>query len=181
MNIQVQPAIASVTALPIFQVGDIVRIRGTKDVGRVTMGSHFSHTVRIFGGANDEQFASDRLEMWTPAPRRLFKSGDVRIVGTRFNGRLGWIIEDNGNEEEDRPYLVGLYCEETDENFSASELIPWVPKVGDWVTELHSDGDEVGIILANDGTTSHVQWETRKDAPYWPNIRLEPGHHEVIA
>jgi hypothetical protein len=106
---------------------------------------------------------------------RLFEPGDVRVVGTRFNGRVGFLFEDNGNEEEDMPYRVALYGDETDENFSASELILWVPKVGDWVTELHSNGEEVGIILANDGTTSHVRWRTLKDAPYWPNIRLEPA------
>jgi hypothetical protein len=114
------------------------------------------------------------IELWTPRAPRLFEHGDVRIVGTQYDGHIGWLIEDNGKEESDRPYLVGLYSEETDENFSASELIPWVPKVGDWVKELHSDEDEVGIILANDGTTSHVQWNTLLDAPYWPNIRLEP-------
>jgi hypothetical protein len=109
-----------------------------------------------------------------PIPRQ-FKSGDVRIVGTRFNGHIGYLSEDTGNDEDDRPYLVMLYSEETDEHFSASELIPWVPKVGDCVMELAGDGNEVGIVLANDGTTSHVQWRTLKDAPYWPNIRLEPG------
>jgi hypothetical protein len=107
--------------------------------------------------------------------KRLFKSGDVRIVGARLNGRVGFIFEDNGNEEEDAPYLVALYDDQTDERFSASELVRWVPFVGDSVTELHSTGAETGIILANDGTTSHIQWETRKDAPYWPNIRLEPA------
>ena len=106
---------------------------------------------------------------------RLFKSGDVRIIGTRLNGRVGYLCEDNGNDEEDRPYLVMLYDEEIDEAFSASELIPWVPTVGDIVTELHSDQKEVGVVLANDGTTSHIQWKTRSDAPYWPNIRLEPS------
>jgi hypothetical protein len=167
------------SALPIprdLQVGDLVRIRGTKDVGRVTEESYFSYTVCVFGGTNyDEQFTSDLLEMWTPAPRRQFKSGEVRIVGTRFNGHIGYLCEDNGNQEEDNPYLVMLYSEETDENFSASELIPWVPKAGDRVAELHSGGDEAGTILANDGTTSHVQWDTLLDAPYWPNIRLEPA------
>jgi hypothetical protein len=167
------------SALPIspdLQVGDLVRIRGTTDVGRITDENYSSYKVCVFGVTNyDEHFASDRLEMWTPAPRRQFKSGEVRIIGARFNGRIGYLAEDNGNEEEDMPYLVMLYGDETDEKFSASELIPWVPKVGDWVTELHSDGNEVGIILANDGTTSHVQWRTLKDAPRWPNIRLEPA------
>jgi hypothetical protein len=183
MNASIQ-ASSIESALPIprdLQVGDFVRIRGTKDVGRVIEESYFSYTVCVFGGTNyDEQFTSDLLEMWTPAPRRQFKLGEVRIVGTRFNGRIGWLAEDNGNEEEDRPYLVILCGEETDENFSASELIPWVPKVGDWVTELHSSGHEVGIILANDGTTSHVRWNTLLDAPFWPNIRLEPADESTI-
>jgi hypothetical protein len=107
--------------------------------------------------------------------KRLFEPSDVRIVGTRFNGRIGFLFEDNGNEQEDRPYRVALYGDETDENFSASELLRWAPLVGDRVTELDGEGNEVGIILANDGTTSHVQWETWKDAPFWPNIRLEPA------
>jgi hypothetical protein len=180
MNIQVQPAMASVTALPIFQAGDIVSIKGTKDVGRVIVKSCGDYTVCVYGEPNrDEDFAFDILEMWTPAPRRKFKSSEVRIVGTRFNGRIGYVIEDNGNEEEDRPYLVCLYGGDyagSEERFSASELTPWVPLVGDWVTEWQSDGRELGKILANDGITSHVQWETLKDASYWPNIRLEPGN-----
>ena len=174
MNASIQ-ALSVETALLILQVGDFVRIRDTKDVGRVAADNCSSYTVCVFGGPNyDEEFTSDILEMWTPAPRRQFKGGEVRIVGARFNGRVGYLCEDNGNEEEDKPYLIALYDDETDEYFSASELIPWVPKVGDCVTELHSDGQEVGVILANDGTTSHVHWRTLKDAPYWPNIRLEP-------
>jgi hypothetical protein len=181
MNVSIQASTIE-SALPIprdFQVGDVVRIRVTKDVGRVIGESCFDYTVCVFGETNrDEEFTSDLLEMWTPASRRQFKSGDVRVVGTRFNGRVGFLFEDNGNEEEDRPYYVALYGDETDERFSASELIPWMPMVGDRVTELHSGGTneaDVGIILANDGTTSHVRWETLKDAPYWPNIRLEPA------
>jgi hypothetical protein len=175
---KVQPAIAGAASLPILQVGDFVSIRGTKDVGRVTTKNCFSYAVCVFGDTKDDkEFAPDLLEMWTPSPRRQFKFGDVRIVGKRSNGHIGWLSEDNGNEEEDRPYTVILYeGDGPDENFSASELIPWVPVVGDRVTELHSDGNEVGIILANDGSTSHVQWRTMKDAPYWPNIRLEPAH-----
>jgi hypothetical protein len=54
--------------------------------------------------------------MWTPAPRRQFKSDEVRIVATRFNGRIGYLCEDNGNGEEDRPYTAAQI------RFSASEL-----------------------------------------------------------
>jgi hypothetical protein len=179
MNVSIQPSTIE-SALPIqrdFHVWDVVRIKGTKDVGRVTERYCTSYTVCVFGGTNyDEQFTSDLLEMWTPAPRRQFKSGDVRIVGIRFNRRVGFLFEDNGNEEEGMPYRVALYGDETDENFSASELIPWSPLVGERVMELHSDGDEGrGTVLANDGTTSNVQWDTLLDAPYWPNIRLEPA------
>jgi hypothetical protein len=180
MNVSIQPSTIE-SAMPMprdLQVGDIVRIRGTKDVGRVIGEDWSSYTVCVFGETNREEIfdsGSDSLEMWVGGPARRFKWGDVRIVGTRFNGRIGWLSEDNGNEEEDRPYLVGLYGDETDEHFSASELIPWVPMVGDRVIELHARQSEVGIILANDGTTSHVQWDTRTDAPYWPNIRLEPA------
>jgi hypothetical protein len=177
MNMQVQPPIACAALPRLFQVGDIVRINGTNDVGRIIEESCFDYTVCVFDGTHyDEHFTSDLIEMWTPARRRQFKSGDVRIVGTRFNGRIGYLCEDNGNEEEDKPYLVALYGDDTDEHFSASELIPWVPQVGDRVTELHSNGNDVGTILTNDGTTSHVQWDNLLDAPYWPNIRLEPGH-----
>jgi hypothetical protein len=118
------------------------------------------------------------IELALPIPR-LFESGDVRVIGTRFNGRIGYLGEDNGNGEEARPYTVMLYGnDEIDVNFSASELIPWVPVVGDRVIELHSDGNSevgVGTVLANDGTTSHVRWETFNGAPYWPNVRLEPA------
>jgi hypothetical protein len=163
MNASIQPSTIE-SALPIqrdFQVGDVARIRGTKDLGRVTEESCVSYAVCVFGGTDyDEQFTSALLEMWTPAPRRQFKYGDVRVVGTRFKGRVAFLFEDNGNEEEDMPYRVALYGDETEENFSASELIPWSPLVGERVFELHSDGGEVGIILANDGTTSHVRWDS---------------------
>jgi hypothetical protein len=71
--------------------------------------------------------------------------------------------------------LVSLYDTDADERFSASELVRWVPAVGDLVREMANNEGDIGIILANDGTTSHVQWRTWKDAPYWPNIRLEPA------
>jgi hypothetical protein len=44
MNVSIQPSTIE-SALPIprdLQVGDFVRIRGTKDVGRVTAESYFS-------------------------------------------------------------------------------------------------------------------------------------------
>jgi hypothetical protein len=108
---------------------------------------------------------------------RLFEPGQyVRVVGTRFNGRVGYLCEDHGCEEEDMPYFVALIDDDhTDENFSASELSLWVPLVGERVVELGHEEDEVGIILANDGITSNVQWRTLKEAPYWPNIRLQPA------
>jgi hypothetical protein len=177
VNMQVQPAIAG-AALPIrdLQVGDIVRINGTKDVGRIISETCYDYTVCVFGETNrEESFDSDDIEMWVAEPARRFKFGNFRIVGTRFNGRIGLLFEDNGNEPEDMPYRLALCGDETDEDFSASELIPWVPMVGDRVVELNYDDYEVGTVLANDGTTSHVQWDTRTDAPYWPNIRLEPA------
>src|SRR5258708_3018696 len=103
------------SALPIprdLQGGDIVRIRGTKDVGRIIEENYLAYEVCVFGDTNRyEQFAFERLEMWTPAPRRQFKSDEVRIIGTRFNGRIAYICEDFGNEEEDRPYGAFLYGE----------------------------------------------------------------------
>jgi hypothetical protein len=108
---------------------------------------------------------------------RKFKPGDfVRIVDE--NGEAGIVFEDRGNPENESPYSVALYDDdETEDCFSADKLIPWSPNVGERVIETSDCGDrnEVGIVLANDGLTSHIKWETTTDAPYWPNKRLEPA------
>jgi hypothetical protein len=108
-------------------VGDFVRIIGTETVGRVAeIPADDYWSVLVFGepdGFWGETDTNKRfrggLEMWTPARRREFKSGEVRVAGTRFNGRIGYLYEDNGNQEEDKYfYFVMLYGDETDEIFS---------------------------------------------------------------
>jgi hypothetical protein len=119
------------------------------------------------------------IESALPIPRK-FKPGQfVRITADdETNGEVGIIFEDDGDDEYSDPYWVALYdANDSEKCYSANELIPWVPKVGERVIEANDCGHigDVGVVLANDGTTSHIQWKTLKDAPYWPNIRLEPA------
>jgi hypothetical protein len=107
-------------------------------------------------------------------PKRRFQFGDVRIVGARFNGRVGYLFNDNGNEEEDRPYRVALYCDETDENFSASELTTWSPQNGEHVTEIDNNNSPIGIIVEAGEEESLVVWTGLHRQVSWFNSHLEP-------
>jgi hypothetical protein len=92
-----------------------------------------------------------------------FKTGQfVRVVADdETNGMVGLVFDDDGDDETQDPYWVALYDPDDSEKcYSANELIPWVPKVGERVIETSDCGHigDVGVILANDGTTSsHVQ------------------------
>jgi hypothetical protein len=108
--------------------------------------------------------------------RRLFRPGDVRIVGTRFDGRVGYLFDDNGNEEEDRPYRVALYGDETDENFSASELTLWSPKACDRVIEANNENCVIGIVVdVFDGCAALVKWRGFNRLQGWLFKDLEPA------
>jgi hypothetical protein len=109
-------------------------------------------------------------------PKRRFQFGNVRIVGARFNGRTGLLFDDNGNEEEDMPYRVALHGDETDENFSASELTLWSPKACDRVIEANNENCVIGIVVdAFDGCTALVKWQGFNRVQDWLFKDLEPA------
>jgi hypothetical protein len=71
MEVSIQTS-AIESALPMprnLQVGDIVRINGTKDVGRVTDEDYSSYTVCVFDETNREEiFGRDQLTITRRVP-----------------------------------------------------------------------------------------------------------------
>jgi hypothetical protein len=109
-------------------------------------------------------------------PKRRFEFGDVRIVGTRYDGRVGYLFDDNRNEEEDRPYRVALYGDETDESFSASELMLWSPKASERVVEANNEDCVIGIVIdVFDECRALVKWQGFNRLQSWLLADLEPA------
>jgi len=117
---------------------------------------------------------------------RKFTTGQyVRVVDTDddFAGVVGFIYEDDGDEEENMPYAVALFDDfGTEENFSASELIPWVPFVGEHVIEANNEAeeDEIGVVVSSDPDNGRVRvlWESFPLAQDWPVSDLEPADED---
>ena len=88
------------------------------------------------------------------------------------DGFTGYIFEDNGNREENRPYQIAI-CERDEERcVSASELTLWSPKAGDPVVDSHG---EVGEFLHTYGDdTSVVKWKSFPLPEIRFNTNLEP-------
>jgi hypothetical protein len=110
--------------------------------------------------------------------QRKFKEGDfVRsIADDETNGTVGVVFEDDGSEEDSDPYWVGLFDADCSEfPFSAHELIPWVPIVGERVIEADADDDEEGTIVSVADGRAVVLWDSFPLAQDWPLSDLEPA------
>lgn len=109
---------------------------------------------------------------------RAFKAGDyVRVVDSddEFGGEVGIVVEDDGDHEENMPYLVSFFDEfESENNFSASELLPWIPEVGE-IVFVTNDDDEPGTVISVDGEFARIKFEEFPKPQTWPLSDLEPG------
>jgi hypothetical protein len=104
---------------------------------------------------------------------RAFKVGQY---ANTTDGLTGYIYEDNGGDDECRPYQVAI-CEHDEERCcSASELVLWSPKSGEPIVEANCEDGEVGEYLHAYGDgTSVVKW---KSFPL-PEIRLNTSIEPV--
>lgn len=109
---------------------------------------------------------------------RKFKEGDyVRSVADDdTNGTVGIIFEDDGEPEDEDPYWVGLFNAKGEElPFSANELVPWVPLIGERVIEADVEDDEEGTVVAIlDSGKVRVLWDSFPLAQDWSLADLEP-------
>lgn len=111
-------------------------------------------------------------------PKRKFSPGQyVRVVSTdnEFPNEVGIVFEDDGDDEENMPYSVGIYdAFDSENNFSASELIPWLPEVDERVVTV-DDEDEFGTVVSIDGDFAVVDWDDYPGTQTWRLSELEPA------
>lgn len=112
-------------------------------------------------------------------PRKFAVGQYVRVVSTdpEYADVVGFLYEDDGDEEENAPYSVSLFDDfGTEENFSASELIPWVPLVGERVIEAGIEDEETGTVVGwANSITARVLWDSFPLAQDWLVADLEPA------
>lgn len=109
--------------------------------------------------------------------KRSFKVGQfVRIIADdETNGEVGIIYEDDGDDEMSDPFWVALYDKEcTEAPYSANELVPWLPKVGERVLDPDEDEDEEGTVIGIDGSVARVLWDAYPRPQDWLATLLEP-------
>ena len=109
---------------------------------------------------------------------RKFEVGQfVRIIADdETNGEVGFIFEDDGDDELSDPYHVVLFNEDGNEEwYSANEMVLWSPKVGERVVESDVEDDEGGTVLAvgSNGIVK-VLWDSFPHAQDWKATDLEP-------
>lgn len=102
----------------------------------------------------------------------------VRVVADDFNGVVGMVIADDGDDEDDIPYMVALFDDDgSEEPFDAAELVPWIPFVGERVIEAGVEEDEIGTVLSSIDENNEVRvlWDSFPHDQSWPVSDLEPA------
>lgn len=113
-----------------------------------------------------------------PIERKFAVGQFVRITADDdTNGEVGIIYEDDGTDEYSDPYHVALYDDDASEEwYSADEMIPWLPKIGERVIEAGVEDDDEGgtvITVSPDGRVK-VLWDSFPHAQDWLVSDLEP-------
>lgn len=158
-----------------FKTGDKVKA----PTGHIATVVGSTETIHIRWDGSEDITGNWPATLFTLVERK-FKVGQfVRIVSDdEYNGNVGLIFEDDNEDEEKQPYNVFVYDEHDNEEwFSASEMIPWVPQVGERVIDP-DDEDEAGRVLSVDGETTRVLWDQYPAAQNWPTAELEPADEE---
>lgn len=118
-------------------------------------------------------------ELFKLVPRK-FKEGQfariVRGIDPEYDNEPVYIFEDDGSEEGDDPYgVVFINSDKGEVNFSADEMIPWVPLAGERVIEADNDpnghevDDEIGTVV---GSSSNADGSDFKVKVLWPSFPL---------
>lgn len=161
-----------------FQNGD--RVVNANGYTGVVLSSMESISIKwdSHGGVTGT-WPADQFEM---VPRKFKPGVFVRIEsGDEFHGNVGIVFEDDGGDEESEPYCVALYdIEQSEEFFSASELIPWKPLVGERVVTT-DDEDEYGTVVGYDNDIlARIKWDLYPGVQTWAVEELEPADEEPV-
>lgn len=154
-----------------FKAGDRVEDRFGNEA--TVISEHVYLRVRW----DDMPPASHIIGMWPADDFKAvtgFAPGDfVRIVSDdEFNGCVGMVYEVDCDD-----FWVALFDDEqSDEPFTANELTPWTPVVGDRVVEAgDEDYEEVGTVIGFRGDIVRVLWDDYPAAQDWRLAELEPA------
>jgi hypothetical protein len=82
---------------------------------------------------------------------------------------IGYIFGKDGDE-----YQVVSMERDEEYDYSASELTPWTPLVGDRVIEADTEGGLAGDIVSGGESASLVKWDGFVCTQTWANADLEP-------
>jgi hypothetical protein len=153
-----------------FKVGDRVICEGSRaTVFRVP--DTISVTWDNSGGVIGTWPAADFTKL------RAFEKGQwVRIISEdKYDDDVGYIINDDGGDEESEPYYVGLRDAVDELNFSASELEIWFPNIGERVIEVgEGNEEEFGTVLSASGDTALILWDDFPHAQMFAIADIEP-------
>ena len=156
-----------------FKIGD--KVANSKgDTATVTGVSNLIGLVwsnGAGGGLWDERFFEK--------VKRSFAAGDFirSIADDGTNGAVGMIIEDDGDPEDMGPYWVALFDKDgTEAPYSANELVPWFPAIGDRVLEANVEDTTGGNVIAisTDRKFARVLWDTFPHVQNFAIDDLEP-------
>jgi len=104
----------------------------------------------------------------------MWAIGELEVgIHARTEDGIGYIFAQKG----DRYQVVSMERAEERE-YSADELMPWLPAVGERVVEADDDDDleaSIGIIVEAGERTSVVKWEGYVTPQTWLNTNLEPA------
>ena len=129
------------------------------------------------------------LIRWDSGPVGIWSASHFELIARKFtvgqfvritadddtNGEVGIVYEDDGTDEHSDPYHVALYDDDASEEwYSADEMTPWLPKVGERVVEAGVEDDEGGTVLSIGNGRAKVLWDSYPHAQDWPVAELEP-------
>lgn len=161
-----------------FASGDTI----TDAYGNTATVIGITETVTLRWNGLNDVFGCYPVTDFELLPRKFRPGQFVRVIADdETYGCVGFIFDDDGEDEMSDPYWVSLFDKDGNEEwFSASEMIPWLPQVGERVVDPE-DEDEFGTVVALDGEAARIKWDAYPRPQLFAVSALEPAdEHEDV-
>jgi len=97
--------------------------------------------------------------------------GEFKIGAyARTKDGTGYIIGCDGGS-----YQIVSTERDDEQDYSSSELTPWLPSPGERVIEADNEDCVTGVVVDDGEGTSMVMWNGFFEPQTWPNKNLEPA------